>query len=285
MYQCVLYTTKYKDELLARFKEFEDEDELVNPLNVTRDGAIYRLDYCPEQIETNKIETFAHVVSDIIQREGIMQLAGTYLARRKDLSLIDKREIERRFITNNYLSRQEGFSALTYYLVYMPILEELKKYQEINIEGWLRFRTSKYKIILQDVLEQCIEDYFVKKDIVKFIKMIREISNFNDPLEDTLHLVYKADGKIKILNEVMQEVTASYIKEYCEELLTDKTLNKEDLIMNVLITVCPRRIVVHQKEKAKHPEFIKTLEGIFGMNIKYCKGCKHCTDNTITIKL
>jgi len=83
---------------------------------------------------------------------------------------------------------------------------------------------------------------------------------------------------------MMQEVTQSYMEQYCKELLTDETLNKEDLIMNILITVCPRRIIIHQKEKAKHPEFIKTLEGIFGTNIKYCKGCKYCLDRIITIR-
>jgi hypothetical protein len=89
---------------------------------------------------------------------------------------------------------------------------------------------------------------------------------------------------MSILNEGMEVVTARYIHEYCKELLTDSTLNKEDFIMNIFITVCPRKIIVHQKERSKCPQFIKTLEGIFGMKITYCRGCKHCTDSAIIIK-
>ncbi|MDF2614687.1 MAG: Sporulation protein YtxC [Clostridia bacterium] len=285
MYECVLYTTKYKDDLQNKFKEAQHENDLADTFDIAQVGDIYRVRCCANDILPESIETLAHIASDIVQKESLMQIAGGYLKQRKDISLIDKREIERRFVTNNYLSRQEGFSSLNYYFVYTPILAELKSHNRLNIDGWVRFRTCKYRIILEDILEQFIEDYFIKKDIIQFIKMVREISSMNDPLEDTLHLICTQSGRMRILNEDMEDVTTKYTQEYCKELLTDSTLNKEDLIMNILITVCPRRIIVHQKERAKHPEFFKTLEGIFGINIKYCSGCKYCTDNTITIKL
>ncbi len=284
MCQCVFYTTCYKEELLQRFKELQEENETINLFELTPIGDIYRFGYATGDSTIDTIETFAHIISDIVQKIGIMQIVKEYLRQRKDLLLSDKKEIEKSFVTYNYLSTQEGFSALTYYLVYMPLLAVLKEDQEINIDGWLRFRSYKYKMILEDILEQFIEDYLIKKDIVKFIKMVREMRNLNNPLEDILHLVYTNNGEMNILNEKMEDVTALYIKQYCKELLADSTLNKEDLMMHIFITVSPRRITVHQHQKSKQPQFIKTLEGIFGINIKYCKGCKYCTDNTNTAR-
>ncbi len=278
MNECVFYTTRYKKDLLEKLEELREENELINTFDIAQDGNIYRMSYTVNQNEPDIIEVFAHIASDIVQKQGIFQVAEDYLKERKDLGIIDRREIQRRFVTNNYLPRQEGFSALSYYLIYLPLLDNLKQCHEINLDGWLKFRTYKYKIVLEDILEQFVEDYLIKKGIVKVIKMIREISQQSDSLEDTLHLVYLKNGEVSILNELMEEVTASYMNEYCKELFADSTLNKEDLIMNILIAVCPRRIIVHQKERARHPQFIKTLEGIFGMNIKYCSGCIYCTN-------
>ncbi|WP_207646374.1 sporulation protein YtxC [Cellulosilyticum sp. I15G10I2] len=280
----MFYTTKYKHKLLEKIKELEDQDEIINTCEITQDGEICRLNYSIKPFEIDTIETFAQVICDIVQTEGIIQVTKDFLMQRKDLLPTDKKEIKRKFVTNNYLAVQEGFSALTYYLVYMPLLEALKENQEINIDGWLRFRTYRYKVILADILEQFVEDYLLKKDIIKFIKMVKEMSPLNNPLEDVIHLIYKKNGEMSLHNEYMEEVTELYTKAYCEELLGESSFNKEDLIMNILITICPRRIIVHQRQRAKYPQFIKTLEGIFGINMRYCKGCENCTDNASTIK-
>lgn len=284
MCQCVLYTTKYKNELAEKVKELESENELISQLNLTYHGEVCRLDYASEYTEINIIETFAHVASDIVQKTGILQTAEEYLSQRKDLIFADKEEIKRRFIANNYLAKQEGFSAITYYLIYIPILTDLKLSEELNIDGWLRFRIGQYKSVLVELLEQFIEDYFIKKDIIKFINMIKEINHLSAPLEEVLHLVYTKTGRMKLLNKAMQEVTAYYMHKYCDELLSDQSLSKEDLMMNIFITVCPGKIVIHQKEKAQHPEFIDTLESIFGINIEHCKGCEYCRVSINRIK-
>lgn len=284
MCQCVLYTTQYKNELLEKIKELEYENELKYSWDMSQDGAIYKFNYVMQDIDLSEIEGFAHVIGDIIQKQGMIQVVQGYLGQRKELSQKEQKEIEKSFMLNNYLSRREGFSALTYYAIYIPILEYLKKYSALNIDGWLRFRTCQYKKVLQEILEQFTEEYLVKKDIVRFIRMVREVSYFTDSLEEVLHILYEQDGKIKILNEEMQEVTVAYIYKYCQELMTDSTLNKEDFIMHILLTVCPRKIIIHQKDKARHPEFIKTLESIFGTHIIYCQGCERCTDNTNRIK-
>lgn len=272
----MVYTTLYKEELLDKLEELDKEEVLVGDLRLTENG-MQALDFSVEGEKEQCDETIAQILSDMVQKQAISHVCKHYLEKQEELSVGEQSEITESFMTNNYLSRQEGFSYITYYLIYLPILEELKQNAAVNIEGWLRFRTQKYKILLRDLLEQFIADYAMKKDVITFIKILREVSTLSVPLEEVLHLVYDEEDNLQLYNKKMKNVTAYYMKKYCRDLLIDSTLSKEDFIMNILITVCPKSLVVHQKERAKKPQFLKTLEVIFDMNIKYCKVCSYCS--------
>lgn len=277
MNQYVLSTTSCTKELLEKIGELEAENESMSTFVITSEDNVCCITCQAEAAETDDAEILSHIASDIVQQVCILQVAKEYLAKRNDLLPQDVEEIEQRFIANNYLSKREGFSAISYYLVYMPILTDLKQYQRINIDGWLRFRADYYKLILEEILEQLIEDYHVKKEMIDFIKLLREIGGLNEETENILHLICDENGGMRVLNEKMEDVTTAYTFKYCKEMLLDPRLSKEDFILNILITIYPRKIVIHQKQKFKHPQFIETIEEIFSSNVAYCMGCEACS--------
>ena len=270
-----LYTTKYKKELLDKLSE-EGAEAWNYPINTTCYKGIYKIECKNQQGEYDLLEHLAHTLCDLAQREAVAKIVKQYLNTRDDLSIFDKREIAYHFMNQQYIARQEGISSLIFYFLYRPLLETLEAQGEINIDGWFLFRLGKYKVVLKDLLEQFVQEYLIKKDFISFIKLIREMSFLTQPLEDTLHLICEEDGGLRLLDERMKDVTSGYIKKYCQELLQDSTLSKQDLMMNILITVCPRELVIHQKDRAHKPQFIKALEGIFGLQVSYCNGCPYC---------
>ena len=206
----------------------------------------------------------------------IQKVCEQFLKRREDLTLEERKEIANAFMTNNYLSRQEGVSYVTYYLVYLPIYKEVKEKGGLNMEGWLRFRLGKYKILLTDVLEQFVEDYVAKKDVINFIRIMREVNLLAVPLEEIVHIVCGKEGKVQIFDKNGVNVTGHYIKKYCKDLLLDSTLTREDLLLHVLITISPKKIILHKSKNMKSRQFINTLEIIFEDSITYCEGCEFC---------
>lgn len=274
-----LYTRSLKDEIEVKLAELIEENEIKGQIEISGANQIYEVHYeaidDPEQSE----ECLAHVLSDIIQKQAILKVCNRYLKQREDLSLTERKEVSDAFLKNNYLSRQEGFSYITYYLIYLPIYKEIKEKRTLNVEGWLQFRIGKYKILLSDVLEQFIEDYMTKKEVVNFIRLMRDASSLAVPLEDEMHIVYKSEGKINLYNKQFKNVTGHYIKKYCKELLLDSTLTREDLLLHVLITICPKKIFIHKMENMKTKQFMNTLEIIFEENIIYCQGCRFCEKN------
>ena len=272
----IFYTTHLKDSILLKIEALIKEQGIQGQVKIKKNDSIYEIHYESEGNKQNTDEALAHIMNEMIQEQSISKVCKQYLKNREDLSRLERREIAEAFMKNNYLSRQEGFSYMTYYLLYLPVYKEIKEKQTLHIEGWILFRLDKYKIILRDILEQFIEDYMTKKDVVSFIKVMRDASLLAVPLEEVMHIVYKQEGKIHLYDKNLRNVTSHYIKKYCKDLLLDSTLTKEDLLLHVLITVCPKKIVMHKTENMKTKQFMNTLEIIFEENMTYCTECELC---------
>lgn len=270
------YTRILKEEIAEKIEVLIKNHEIDGQMEIKDTKHMYELHYESSKDKEKSDEGLAHVMSDMIQEQVILKVCKCYLKGREDLSVLDRREVTEAFMRNNYLSRQEGFSYITYYLLYLPIYKEIKEKQTLNIEGWLLFRLDKYKILLRDILEQFIEDYTAKKDVVSFIKLMRDASLLAVPLEEMIHVVYKREGKIHLYDKKLKNVTGHYIKKYCKELFLDSTLTREDLLLHVLITICPKKIIIHKTENMKTKQFMNTLELIFEDNITYCTECELC---------
>lgn len=277
------YTQTLKEELIEKIDEFLLENEMPTQYGLeemcTHKTEVYKITYVLDGKREKCDEGLAHAICDVIQKNAIIHVCDKFLKKREDLSLKERQNITQAFMLNNYLSRQEGVSYASYYLVYLPIYREIRDKGCMNIEGWLRFRLEKYKVLLGDILEQFVADYVAKKDVVSFIRLLREATLLAVPLEEVIHIVYSKEGKIQLINKENLNVTGHYIRKYCKELLLDSTLTREDLILHVLITISPKNLVVHHCEYMKNKPFINTLEIIFGECMSYCESCSICNKN------
>ncbi|MEG0388176.1 MAG: sporulation protein YtxC, partial [Niameybacter sp.] len=209
------------------------------------------------------------------QEEILKDFAKSYLKGRKDLIRKEKEEIEKFFIHNNYITKEEGVSYISYYVIYTPIYKELEKYKVLNIDGWITFRSQKYKIILQDVMEQTIYDYEMQKDYVQFINFLIQMKSMQEEQTELVHLVPQGNGDILLFDEQKKEQTDYWLKLYCEELEDDK-LTIEDKVLHTLIELAPQKIKLHDCQDYLNKPFLETLKILFKDQLQYCKGCEIC---------
>lgn len=221
-------------------------------------------------------EKIAHIVSYIVQEAVLKRFATSYLKNRFDLTRREREEIEKLILLNHYMDQEEGASYLSYYLIYTPIFKDLEIYKTINIEGWVTFKTKQYKMILKDILEQTVYDYMTQKDYFAFILMLRENQKIQHALISEIHLLVMPKGEIKVLNQKKEDKTAFYKKEYCKEMIEEDEATQEDIILNILISVSPEKIILHNKHCFSNTQFIATLELVFLNQIEYCQGCELC---------
>lgn len=282
MCQYIFYTTRQKKYLVVKLNQFINQTQTVASIEegASENSETIKIDL-NEYNELNE-EKIAHIVTDMVQKYIIYKVSDEYIASDQEINQTDKKNIKEAFINKQYLSRQECFSSYTYYLIYIPILNEIKTNKSLNIDGWIRFRTKKYRGLIKDLLEQFIMDYNMKKEVLTFIKLMREISSLTSPNHDEVHLVYDDKNNIQIYNKFMQNMTKIYIKEYCNDFLMDSTLTRDDYLLHILISISPISITVHaNKKRYSGTPFFKTLEIIFEDSVIYCEGCQYCKDINI----
>ena len=217
------------------------------------------------------------MISDLVQEEILKQFSKAYLKKKKELKNEDKKAIQEYFILNNYMSKEEGVSYISYYVIYTPLVREIEKHQQLHIDGWITFRMKKYQMILQDILEQTIDDYKTQQEYLNYISMLIESRRHFKGGEKTMHLIPINQGQISILNHFEKDVTSEYIKRYCKEVIEDAGTTPEDLLMHVFITVPPENLIIHHKEIYANKRFVHTIELIFAGHIRYCTGCELCS--------
>ncbi|MEG0711326.1 MAG: sporulation protein YtxC, partial [Niameybacter sp.] len=207
MIQYKIWTQKYGEPFktkiesdVERTKLQGERWELEHLVNI--DGFKFTPNKKEQDQSLNNLATF---VGDFIQEEILKDFAKSYLKGRKDLIRKEKEEIEKFFIHNNYITKEEGVSYISYYVIYTPIYKELEKYKVLNIDGWITFRSQKYKIILQDVMEQTIYDYEMQKDYVQFINFLIQMKSMQEEQTELVHLVPQGNGDILLFDEQKKE--------------------------------------------------------------------------------
>lgn len=145
----------------------------------------------------------------------------------------------------------------------------------MNIDGWMAFRTQKYKVILEDVIEQTIYDYEMQKDYIQFINFLLDTKSMQEAKEEVMHLIPKEEGDILLLDEYMQDRTKAYMQQYCNE-LEDEKMQIEDKVLHILICVSPKKVIIHKDIKDLNPHFLDTLKALFKEQLSYCDGCENC---------
>lgn len=271
-----LYTQNLKDEVIQNMNEIIKEHDVVYSWRIKLINDIYEIGYILNEEKQLSDEIIANALCDLVQKQVILLVCHNFFKRRDDLNKLEREEITQAFMTNSYLSRQEGASYITYYLVYLPVYKEIREKGTLNIDGLIRFRVKKYQTFLHDILEQFVEDYSAKKDVIRFIRVMRDVTLLAVPLEELVHLVFKKNGKIQLYNKEKQNITGHYIKKYCKDLILDSTLTQEDLILHVLITISPKQLIVHARKNNRSKSFENTIEIIFEESITYCSGCSFC---------
>lgn len=278
MCQYQFYTTKYQQVLEEKINDLVVEEDAH--LDIEKEKGSYKIVYeLPAETlnaEEKCNEFIAHVMSDIIQKQAIIKICQDFFKEITEIATIDQIEITDAFLCKNYLSRQEGFSYVTYYLLYLPILYEIRRYKGFNIDGWINFRIEKYQMMLRELLIQFTEEYLSKREVVEFVNLLRTASLLSIPLEEELHVIYFSEERILLYNKAHHNITSEYIRKYCKDLILDHALKPEDFILHILITVNPAKVFVHHKNRIKNKSLLSTLEIIFDTHLIYCESCEFC---------
>lgn len=221
--------------------------ELNTAVNLPADADIYKFaaeitDEVMNRYEKaliKKITEFEFSSSPINERSEIFNLALKH-AKAESADVLDEIHYERRRA-----------------LIEEKAIDYLKENNSIIINGFVNFRLEEYKDELRNLCHNAADELSSLREYDEFLNMLRFFVSVQSPKETTVHLV-KSGGTIKILNKRHRDITRAY----CEESLFDEEgFTREDIVLSSLITISPRKIIVH--DVAGSERIYDTISNVF----------------------
>lgn len=158
----------------------------------------------------------------------------------------------------------------------LRVRQEVEKFLQENdwifLEGFLRFRLKDYFFELKEKLEEKIDDFLADKEYREFLKLLQYFVEIQEPRVAEIHLLFRGAGQFFLLDDEKKLLDREYLQQVLGE-EKEEEIKYEDLLLSALITLSPRRVILHHDGK---PEDCETLLSVFKDRLVFCRGCEIC---------
>jgi len=178
------------------------------------------------------------------------------------------------FLHNLQEESETGENILRHNRVFNEVSRYLANNTLLYLEGFFRFRLKDYFQELVESTEKAVDGYLVEQEYQEFIQLLRYFVEIQQPKLDEVHVLIQSKDEVYFLDEVSQPIRPEQI--HGERLGLDEEIEYDDWLLSALITIAPRRIILHL---AAESEMAKTIISVFTDRIEICKGCALCGKN------
>ncbi len=150
----------------------------------------------------------------------------------------------------------------------------IKSHHSIIISGFVNFRLSTYRKLLEDLIDFSVNEYIIEREYYEFISLLKLYINSQSSLTNIVHII-NLDYDIYLLNEDLNIIDIDK-NSLNAKYLSDVTFSNNDFILNTLLNLLPQKVFLHQVSNYSNLEFINTLKLIFDSRLKICTDCNIC---------
>jgi putative sporulation protein YtxC len=155
------------------------------------------------------------------------------------------------------------------------ILTEVSQYLEqshqLDLEGFFRFRLKDYFQELNEAVERAVNNFVMEKEYLEFLKLLRYFVEVQEPKIDEVHVLFQTKQDFFILDETFQPIKPSQLEGVLAQL--DQEVEYEDWLLSALITLAPRRIILHIICPV---DVVEIIINVFQHRATICGGCELC---------
>ena len=149
-------------------------------------------------------------------------------------------------------------------IIVKKILNYFKNNDDINLEGFVRFRLKEYMYHIHLAINQAADDMILEKEYEEFIELLQYFVGLQEIKTPLVHIYKNKDKGYTIKDKEEKVIKNRLVKKYIKELL-DEEITYEDILISSLINLSPAKIVIHFEEEE---EIVETLQMIFKDKVK-----------------
>lgn len=155
------------------------------------------------------------------------------------------------------------------------VLEHIKQSERIIVDGFIHFCLPDYLQEISCAVEIALEEFKNEKEYNEFIRLLKYFVNSQVPKTYEVNIMLGENGSFYFWDKNGDAVEEKYI-DYYRDLCADE-ISLDDMLISVLITIAPRRIVLHNVEKCRrNKEALDIIKKVFADRIHICPGCSSC---------
>ncbi|NLJ60382.1 MAG: putative sporulation protein YtxC [Firmicutes bacterium] len=156
--------------------------------------------------------------------------------------------------------------------ILFALLDYLDTSDCLILDGFMRFRLKRYMEQLETAADSAVDDFMLEKEYNEFIRLLKYFVDVQEPKIEEIHVIARPNGHFRLLDQNGKAVDSDYLEGAPVE-PGQSDVDHEDLLISALITVSPKRIILHGFQGKNANE---TITRVFDNRVSSCPGCQIC---------
>ncbi|MGI5921849.1 MAG: sporulation protein YtxC [Syntrophomonadaceae bacterium] len=255
-------------------------DRSTEKINITLQGESPNGVFRDEDI----IYILKHQISEIIAEHIIFQWEDTIIWKEifrkfRRASLQDKNAILDKAIA--FLKKCNGNESLNMLMnfgrknkIAHRVLEYIYDNDFLVVEGFINFCLPDYHKEIKFAIDLAYEELKNEKEYNEFIKLLRYFVD-SQPAKTTEVNLLMEDNGFYLWDGKGIRIKEDFLSSYLDDILSDD-ISLDDILISILITIAPRRIIIHSNDQAADSSSVEMIKNVFKDRIQVCRGCERC---------
>lgn len=154
------------------------------------------------------------------------------------------------------------------------IMDYIYSNNSLVIEGLINFCMPDYLNELKFAVDLACEELRNEKEYNNFVKLLRYFVDTQPPRLYEVNLLMDQTGLFYMWDGDGANIQEKFTNYYCNDSLINE-ISLDDMLVSILITVSPQRIILHNAVE-QDTEPVKMIREVFAERIVDCDGCERC---------
>ncbi|MGE5371910.1 MAG: sporulation protein YtxC [Solirubrobacterales bacterium] len=196
------------------------------------------------------------------------------LARAEQLQLSSRaRDFMRRDDTEEGLNLILKFGRKS--RIAQRIYEHLSVWQTLNLDGIVNFRLKEYQKEIRFAVDLANEDLKNERQFNEFVRLLKHYVDTQPSKVVEVNIQLNEPGAFRIWDEKGLAIDSG-MAEFCMDDLAESAPNLDDLLISMLISLAPKRLIFHSRLGFPENEPTRIIRKVFKDKIMVCHGCDRC---------
>lgn len=266
-------TLDYPEEIKNKLKDQFQTGLIFNELE-SKDYTLFKIEL-DQYKNFNIMESIANIIADIVIENLEKKFIDSIIKHKYREFSIDEQDIIQKMTVehlNELLTPDKNLGEiLRREEIVRQVIYYFNQNQNLNIEGFVRFRLKDYIDELKLAVEMSVDDFIIEKEYNEFIDLLRYFVELQEPRIDLANVIKKENGSFQLLDKIDNVINNEYLEGYLAEMFEEE-VEYEDLLVSALINIAPLKIILHFQDNNTE----ETVRKIFAEKVEICYGCHLC---------